>query len=581
MISLSKDKEVVETLKSLLEDEKIEKVMHACDNDIEWLFDEINICTNNIFDTQEAEKIITNNKRREGLDDLLRKYSLSMIEKSYKKYFQQSDWKKRPLSKEQLDYAAKDSFYLIQLRNLQVEKLGKNYDYFKDNFNKKIFNKYSFSLSERCETKAYNYFISNVVKLDPQSFELSKAVFVELFKYINNQAKESDINPEILCKSKILFKVALQLPEDETKLKEIFQAEKVKYNHEMAKQLLDIIDKIRAEIKINPDYFNSQIEKGVQMKLSNNNTKTKDVTRSLMSFAIKGLAYENCRMLAPDGELLCTCDSKKMNWYISRRLAKEVSNDPPTFQLLFEPRGRGSLDDEPLTEFNRRNCCVVCEKEEHYMKFHVVPSLYRQFFPDKLKSHRSHDVVLLCYSCMENANKLYDMKKKEISERFNVPLNVVTETQLDVKSLSKIIFTSNSIIKNIIGIPDDKKLCLLQEILEFLSNNQNQTKFTQFFNEIFPDNKGIPVKVEDINETLLIKIKNFRKKEYTSLEKKNFHGKLVIEKIENFKDFIIEWRSYFIKVMSPKYLPETWRIDSRVYSNFGEKSKFSGNDQRE
>ena len=31
--------------------------------------------------------------------------------------------------------------------------------------------------------------------------------------------------------------------------------------------------------------------------------------------------YDNCRLYAPDGQLLCTCDRKKAEWYINKQLA--------------------------------------------------------------------------------------------------------------------------------------------------------------------------------------------------------------------------------------------------------------------
>jgi len=30
--------------------------------------------------------------------------------------------------------------------------------------------------------------------------------------------------------------------------------------------------------------------------------------------------YHNCQLRSPDGQLLCTCDVKKANWYIDKQL---------------------------------------------------------------------------------------------------------------------------------------------------------------------------------------------------------------------------------------------------------------------
>lgn len=54
----------------------------------------------------------------------------------------------------------------------------------------------------------------------------------------------------------------------------------------------------------------------------------------------------------------------------------------------------------------RDHRCVVCGDEEHYLRYRVVPSCYRRHFPVHLKSHRSHDVVLLCVPCHQIAHQV-------------------------------------------------------------------------------------------------------------------------------------------------------------------------------
>lgn len=46
--------------------------------------------------------------------------------------------------------------------------------------------------------------------------------------------------------------------------------------------------------------------------------------------------YDNCRMLATTGDLLCYCDARKLQWYLDKGLAELVQEDPPTIRLLFE-----------------------------------------------------------------------------------------------------------------------------------------------------------------------------------------------------------------------------------------------------
>ena len=61
VISLSESSKLIigNLLKKILSNEKIEKVFHACYNDIEWIKEEFGIETYNIFDIQEMHQIAT------------------------------------------------------------------------------------------------------------------------------------------------------------------------------------------------------------------------------------------------------------------------------------------------------------------------------------------------------------------------------------------------------------------------------------------------------------------------------------------------------------------------------------------
>jgi cation-transporting P-type ATPase D len=134
-------------------------------------------------------------------------------------------------------------------------------------------------------------------------------------------------------------------------------------------------------------------------------------------------------MVAPDGELLSNCDMKKAMWYIERELADKVCDVPFTIKLRFEPNGRGvakahqTIYDDQFYVVDRKNICVVCGKDKDYSRFHVVPTLYRTHFPDELKSHRAHDIVLLCFHCHEQASRKQDVLKAELAIHHNAPLN--------------------------------------------------------------------------------------------------------------------------------------------------------------
>lgn len=90
--------------------------------------------------------------------------------------------------------------------------------------------------------------------------------------------------------------------------------------------------------------------------------------------------------------------------YLQRDLAKMVEDDPPAIVLLFEPKGRPDDKDNDFYIQSKRNICVSCGEEKHYIRYRIIPSCYRMHFPEHLKSHRSHDIVLLCVDCHEKAH---------------------------------------------------------------------------------------------------------------------------------------------------------------------------------
>ena len=107
----------------------------------------------------------------------------------------------------------------------------------------------------------------------------------------------------------------------------------------------------------------------------------------------------------------------------SRGLAERVSDDPPAIKLNFmhktgdQERG---VDDYYL--HSKENKCVSCGEEGHYLRYKVVPACYRRNFPVQWKSHRSHDIVLLCVDCHHVAHKAAEVVKKQLSKEYGVPL---------------------------------------------------------------------------------------------------------------------------------------------------------------
>ncbi len=110
-------RDVLEPLWKIFEDEKVQKILHDINFDLRVLGEEFDCQVQNFFDTQLAALFL--GKESLGLGALLEEYY--EIQKERK--FQRVDWTRRPLSREQLAYAVKDSVYLIPLKEKLVEEL--------------------------------------------------------------------------------------------------------------------------------------------------------------------------------------------------------------------------------------------------------------------------------------------------------------------------------------------------------------------------------------------------------------------------------------------------------------------------
>jgi hypothetical protein len=95
---------------------------------------------------------------------------------------------------------------------------------------------------------------------------------------------------------------------------------------------------------------------------------------------LKDDVYHNMTMIAPNGRVLCRCGPKKVQWYLSRGLAKTISVEPLVIQLNFEPGGNGESGDAYQLA-DKNNHCVVCGRDDYNTKHHIVEYEYRQHMP--------------------------------------------------------------------------------------------------------------------------------------------------------------------------------------------------------
>jgi ribonuclease D len=101
----------------ILADSRVEVVFHDADYDLRLLAHEYGYHGNHLFDTRIAAQLL--NEPGVGLAALLEKYLGVRLDKRY----QRADWSARPLTPEMLDYAAADTRYLPELRDVLLEQL--------------------------------------------------------------------------------------------------------------------------------------------------------------------------------------------------------------------------------------------------------------------------------------------------------------------------------------------------------------------------------------------------------------------------------------------------------------------------
>ncbi len=104
-------------LGTVLEDRAVEIVFHDADYDLRLLRQDYGWKVNNIFDTRVAAQLL--GMKSFGLAALLERYFDVRLDKKH----QRADWSMRPLSEDMLAYAAQDTRFLLQLRDILHDEL--------------------------------------------------------------------------------------------------------------------------------------------------------------------------------------------------------------------------------------------------------------------------------------------------------------------------------------------------------------------------------------------------------------------------------------------------------------------------
>jgi ribonuclease D len=196
----------------ILVDPSIIKVLHSCSEDLDALWFNLKVTPTPLFDSQFAANLLDMGQTL-GYANLVEQMLNVHVDKGESR----TDWIARPLSAEQLKYAAADVFYLLPVyRQLaeKVEKMGQT-DW--------VFQESAFlSSKKRAEIPSDLAYLSlkNNWKIDAQSRQALK----EIASWRLQQAQKRDMAINFVLREQGMLEVATKLPENKAQL---FQLESI------------------------------------------------------------------------------------------------------------------------------------------------------------------------------------------------------------------------------------------------------------------------------------------------------------------------------------------------------------------
>lgn len=449
------------------------KIFHGADNDVLWLQRDFHIYVVNMFDTAKACEVLS--KPQKSLAYLLELYCGVTTDKT----LQREDWRLRPLTAEMIEYARCDAHYLLNISNCLASELhAKSCDSpdGKINFfleasrrsNMVCMQLYTKEIECRPGASSAASILSRNVQthgLDSKKSSEVKDLVRKICAWRDLMARMHDESLRYILSDQAIAALAVRVPKGQTEMCAVIaetepsastmhpslsspspvvvaHIEELCYLIEDTTVSMDnlfttLLGKYKEPSGLcRLSVYNYNLVSQLSLKQTNifafassgekllTAPPNKKASREsfIKKFSCKSPVYHNCRIYASG--LLCYCDRKKLEWYIQRDLAKLVEDNPPGIMLLFEPKGRPEDEDNEFYIQSKKNICVGCGEKSHYIRYRIIPSCYRMHFPEHLKSHHSHDIVLLCVDCHEIAHSAAEKYKRRLAEELGIPLFV-------------------------------------------------------------------------------------------------------------------------------------------------------------
>ena len=179
--------------------------------------------------------------------------------------------------------------------------------------------------------------------------------------------------------------------------------------------------------------------------------------------------------------------------------------------------------------------CVVCGQDHDWVRKFVIPYEYRKYFPNSLKDHSSHDVLLLCPSCHRRSCDFDATLRHQLGVECNAPVEdrstTVDRDLQQVRSAGRALKLSKS------SIPETRVAELVKVLQDFFG-------------------------VEEVTQELIDQACDIDARQTDE----GFipHGKLVVRHCAQnggLLAFQARWRQHFLDTMKPQHLPTFWSVD--------------------
>lgn len=239
----------------------------------------------------------------------------------------------------------------------------------------------------------------------------------------------------------------------------------------------------------------------------------------------------NIEIFSKEGDFLFHANEKKLNWYLSRNLAKENQSAPGSYCLTFTPKRKNLYEtDDPYLFQKIENKCVVCGTENDLKKHHVFPRCFGRHLSSKqkeqLRKYATHDILIVCLDCHEK----YEIEACKIKNYIIEKYGKLHKS--DLKS-----YRVCCLLNSMKNAPDEVKTNL--ELKARLILNDLKTPLTE----------------------LLETYKNIKYARGNNEPFKLYLSKMTENELE---DYIKFWREHFVEKTGAKFLPELWEAGRKV-----------------